>query len=75
MEVYFKEYMRNLFCESGREWEIMMRLPQDIVVGFNPEYANTQYSVFPIPDDEFRNNYALTRDDQNPGYSVAGLID
>ena len=32
-------------------------------------------NVFPIPDDEFRNNYALTRDDQNPGYSVAGLID
>lgn len=72
MQVYFNEYLKNLFCESGREWDIMMRMPSDIVLDFNPEYANIQYSIFPIPSDEFKHNYSLTKDDQNPGYSIAG---
>lgn len=71
MQVYFNEYLKNMFCESGREWDIMMRMPSDIVQGFNEEYSKVQYSIFPIPIDEFKNNYALDKDDQNPGYSVS----
>lgn len=65
----FYEMLRNLFCESGRELEIMMRMPKEAVADFNPVYspANEQYCVFPIPADEFNNNALLK--EQNPGYS------
>ena len=66
----FNEYMRNLFCESGRELDIMLRFPKDIVVAFNPEYENEQYNVCAIPQEEFEHNSALSKDDQNPGYDV-----
>ncbi len=72
MRVYFNEYLKSLFCESGREWDIMMRMPDDIVLDFNPEYTNKQYSVFPIPSDEFKHNHSLAADDQNPGYGITG---
>ena len=64
----FYETLRNLFCESGREMEIMMRMPKEIVYDFNPVYAiNDQYNIMPIPADEFDNNALLQ--EQNPGYS------
>lgn len=64
----FYETLRNLFCESGREMEIMMRIPKEIVYDFNPVYAiNDQYNIMPIPADEFDNNALLQ--EQNPGYS------
>ena len=64
----FYEMLRNLFCESGRELEIMMRMPREAVYDFNPVYAiNEQYNIFPIPADEFLNNNLLQ--EQNPGYA------
>ncbi len=64
----FYETLRNLFCESGREMEIMMRMPREVVYDFNPVYAiNEQYNILPIPADEFDNNALLQ--EQNPGYS------
>ncbi len=87
MQIYFNEYLKNLFCESGRELEIMFRMPKDIVHAFNPEYYSATYdnennvvsvdealfgkAIFAIPSDEFKNNSALTKGDQNPGYSIA----
>lgn len=86
MEVYFKEYLKNLFCESGRELELMIRMPKDIVYAFNPQYYNIVtdekgdfvaigedafgYSIFALPTDEFRYNSKLKKEDQNPGYTV-----
>lgn len=64
----FYETLRNLFCESGREMEIMMRMPAEVVYDFNPVYRiNEQYNILPIPADEFDNNALLQ--EQNPGYS------
>lgn len=64
----FYETLRNLFCESGRELEIMMRMPEAVVLDFNPIYkTGKDYAVFPIPADEFKNNTALK--EQNPGYT------
>ena len=64
----FYETLRNLFCESGRELEIMMRMPKDIVHAFNPVYAiGDETNIFPIPALEFQNNNQLQ--EQNPGYS------
>ena len=64
----FYEMLRNLFCESGRELEIMMRMPREAVYDFNPVYGvNEQYNIFPIPADEFLNNSLLQ--EQNPGYA------
>ncbi len=90
MQVYFNEYLKNFFCESGREWDIMFRMPKDIVYAFNPEYYQTIYddegkfvsigepnfgmSIFGLPSDEFKNNYSLTTEDQNPGYSTASTL-
>ena len=86
MQVYFHEYLKNLFCENGRELEIMYRMPKEIVYAFNPEFYSATYngetlvsideplfgkSILAIPSDEFKNNRALTKADQNPGYSIA----
>ena len=70
LQQIFNETIRNLFCESGRELDIMMRFPSDIVTAFNPEYEKTQFSVCAIPQGEFDHNSALTAEDQNPGYEV-----
>lgn len=76
MEIYFKEYLRNLFCESGRELELMIRMPKEIVNKFNSQYYNSNgddafgYSIFAIPTNEFKYNNKITKEDQNPGYSV-----
>lgn len=86
MEVYFKEYLKNLFCESGRELEFMIRMPKELVATFNPQYYDVVvdgennvvsignhafgYSVFAIPTDEFRYNKLLKKEDQNPGYAI-----
>lgn len=66
----FNEYMRNLFAESGREMDIMMRYPKDIVLAFNPYYQDEKFNVFPLPVEEFLYNNMLTYEDQNPGYSA-----
>lgn len=70
LQQVFNEYLRSLFCESGREVDIMMRYPEDIVLAFNPAYANKQYSVFPLPVEEFMYNNKLSAEDQNPGYGI-----
>lgn len=70
LQQLFNETLRNLFCESGRELDIMMRYPSDIVTAFNPEYEKTQFSVCAIPQSEFDHNSALSKTDQNPGYEV-----
>lgn len=77
LEQIFNETLRNLFCESGRELSLMMRMPADIVIPFAPYYAdasgtaiNKQYSVLGIPGDEFSYNTALSKSDQNPGYAA-----
>ena len=66
----FNEYLRSLFCESGREMDIMMCYPDDIVLAFNPAYADKQFSVFPLPVEEFQYNNMLRVEDQNPGYGT-----
>ncbi|MBR5069884.1 MAG: RagB/SusD family nutrient uptake outer membrane protein [Bacteroidales bacterium] len=78
LEQIFNEYLRNLFCENGRELSLMMRMPADIVLAFNYNYAdesgtaiNKQYSVLGIPADEFSYNTALSTSDQNPGYATS----
>lgn len=65
----FNENMRNFVMESGRELDIMLRFG-DIALEFNPEYADPQYNVFPLPTTEFEYNSALTAADQNPGWSA-----
>ncbi len=70
LQQVFNEYLRSLFCESGRELDIMMRYPDDIVLDFNPFYAEKQYSVFPLPVEEFMYNNKLSASDQNPGYGI-----
>lgn len=86
MEIYFKEYLRNLFCESGRELEFMIRMPQDLVYAFNSQYYNTNvdkdghfisigdpafgYSIFALPTEEFKYNSKLKKENQNPGYAI-----
>lgn len=74
----FCEYLRNLFCENGLELSLMMRMPADIVLAFNPNYADEsgaaisrQFSVLGIPADEFSYNTALSNSDQNPGYTTS----
>ncbi len=85
-QAYFDEFLKNLFCENGQEFELMFRMPKEIVFNFNPEYYSATYdsngnvisidenlfgkSIFAIPSDEFDYNSKLTSDDQNPGYSV-----
>lgn len=68
LQQVFNEYLRNLFAESGREMDIMMRYPKDIVLAFNPAYADDKFNVFPLPVEEFQYNNMLTHADQNPGY-------
>lgn len=63
----FYEMLRNLFGESGRELEIMMRMPEEAVYDFNPAYKNKEHDVLPIPHNEFIYNKALKS--QNPGYA------
>ncbi len=79
LQQYFNEFLRNLSCENGAEADLMLRMPQEIVYAFNPEYftdedgvikQNFGASVFAIPGDEFKNNTALSDSDQNPGYST-----
>lgn len=69
LQQIFNEQMRNLVLECGRELDYMLRY-DDIALDFNPEYADPQYNVFPLPTDEFEYNSALTADDQNPGWSA-----
>ncbi|MGI6224364.1 MAG: RagB/SusD family nutrient uptake outer membrane protein [Prevotella sp.] len=70
LQQIFNEYLRNLSYECGIEHEVCLRFPEDIVLGFNPQYAVKQANVLAIPTDEFKYNNALTADDQNPGYSA-----
>jgi len=63
----FNETLRNLFCESGREMDMMMRMPSSIVTAFNPAYSVENTNIMPIPVSEFKYNKALR--EQNPGYS------
>ncbi len=75
MPIYFEEYLKNLFCENGCEYEIMFRMPREVVEAFNPEYylsgnADFGKAIFAIPGDEFKNNTALSKENQNPGYSI-----
>lgn len=65
----FNEDMRNLFCESGREIDLMLRFG-DIAKSFNPVYEENKYNVWPIPVTEFQYNGSLTPQDQNPGYAT-----
>lgn len=79
LQQYFNEFLRNLSCENGAEADLMLRMPQEIVEAFNPEYypdedgvvsQNFGLAIFAIPTDEFQNNSALSASDQNPGYSA-----
>lgn len=86
MEEYFKESMKNLFCENGQDFDLMLRLPKEIVYAFNPEYYEGVYdsdgnflsigehlfgkAIFAIPADEFKNNNLLPKSAQNPGYAT-----
>lgn len=63
----FYEVLKNLFCESGRELEIMMRMPKNIVRPINPFCDAPNVMIMPIPTEEFRQNSLLKL--QNPGYS------
>lgn len=68
MKLIFEEDLRNLFCESGRELELMLRFPKKTVTAFNPEYEKEGMSIFAIPSDEFKYNNLLPKSMQNPGY-------
>lgn len=76
MGVYFEEYLKNLFCENGADFDIMFRMPKELVAAFNPEYYDAagepQFgkAVFAIPADEFKNNSLLPKSAQNPGYAT-----
>lgn len=63
----FYETLRNLFCESGRELEIMMRMPESVVYDFSGVWRDKAHAVLPIPAEEFKNNKLLK--EQNPGYA------
>lgn len=63
----FNETLRSLFCESGREMDMMMRMPSSIVTAFNPAYSVENANIMPIPVSEFQYNKGLQ--EQNPGYS------
>lgn len=62
----FHEMLRNLFCESGRELEIMMRMPREAVIPINEFRDTPNFMIFPVPADEFRYNPLFG--EQNPGY-------
>lgn len=76
MKVYFEEFLKNLFCENGADFDLMFRMPKELVAAFNPEYydaAGEQLfgkAVFAIPADEFKNNSLLPKSAQNPGYAT-----
>jgi len=63
----FYEIQKNLFCESGQELEVQMRMPVAAVQVVNPAIAVKNFMILPIPAAEFRMNAAIG--DQNPGYS------
>lgn len=63
----FNETLRNLSFEGGRELEIMMRMPKEIVLAFDPIYSVENTNILPIPANEFKYNKALQ--EQNPGYT------
>lgn len=63
----FNETLRNLSFEGGRELEIMMRMPKEIVHAFNPIYMVENTDILPIPANEFKYNKVLQ--EQNPGYT------
>lgn len=65
-EIYV-ELLRNMFNESGRELDPLMRMPTSVVEDICPYTETPATMVLPIPDDEFDFNSALTS--QNPGYS------
>ena len=66
----FNEALKNLSFECGLEHDIMLRFPESITLQFNPVYGNKQYNILPFPTDEFKYNFELTENDQNPGYSI-----
>lgn len=86
MEEYFKEFLKNLFCENGQDFDLMFRMPKELVYAFNPEYYEGVYdadgnfrsvgeplfgkAIFAIPADEFKNNNLLPKSAQNPGYAT-----
>jgi len=70
LQQIFNEALKNLAFECGLEHDIMLRFPESITLQFNPIYAEKQYNVFPLPVDEFKYNFELDADDQNPGYAV-----
>jgi hypothetical protein len=67
LSLIFEETLKNLFCESGRELEIMMRMPKSIVQPFNSFCDAPDVMILPIPAEEFKQNPVLSQ--QNPGYS------
>lgn len=76
MAIYFEEYLKNLFCENGQDFDIMFRMPKELVMAFNPEYYDENgeavfgKAIFAIPVDEFKNNNLLPKSAQNPGYGT-----
>lgn len=65
-EIYV-ETIRNMFCESGREMDPLMRMPSEVTEDICPYTVTPAVMVLPIPTDEFNFNSALQ--EQNPGYS------
>lgn len=63
----FYEMEKNLFCESGQELDIQLRMPVAAVQAINPAVTAKNVMILPIPADEFKKNPTIG--EQNPGYS------
>lgn len=66
LEIY-KETIKNLIFEDGIEWTAMIRLPLEEILKIKPAIKEYNYTILPIPADEFEKNPTIG--DQNPGYS------
>lgn len=66
-QIYY-EVIRNMCSESGRELEVMFRVPESAVETFCPTISQKATMCMPIPLTELQKNPTIGA--QNPGYNA-----